>query len=298
MRKLKYTSLTHLLRHDTWLTLPRLKYILENFDVSPDLGGLPPELCGRIAPQDRADVTAAFHLNIAEFISQNRLKLMSFKTVFCIPWNGLAALFGTPCVVECRNRAPDSDSEPWRGAIATVCRVTFPEIGASYALKVFRGDNYSSAHGPWYEIPAAFGANSAEQKDNNPVYMASLGAVKYMLSAWGGEEKEVGNTIRENKYEIFTTMEPEMHGGNWRGGRRIDYGRTHRTLYGAASYKARKLYRQLENVADNPACVAALIENAPTQFNEADIAAAMRLARVDSSLKLRDAVAKLDALTR
>ncbi|MBD5400805.1 hypothetical protein HDR61_03630 [bacterium] len=298
MKKFKYTSLTHLLRHDTWLTLPRLQYILENFNVSPDLGGLPPELCGRIAPQDRADVTAAFHLNIAEFISENRRELLSHKTVFSMQWNGLSALFGTPCVVECRNRAPDPDSEPWRGAIATVCRISFPEIGASYALKVFRMDKYNAAHGPWYEIPAAFAAYRAECKDNNPLYMASLGSVKYMLSSWAGEEKDVGNAVRENRYEIFTTLGPEMHGGNWRGGRRIDYGRTYRTLYGAASYRARKLYRKMEDAAANPEQLASLVENASTQFGKADIDAAMHLAHVNPSSQLRDVLVKLDTYTR
>lgn len=233
------------------MTGPRLQYVLENCNVSSDLGNLPPELCGRVALQNRADVTVAFHLHIADFISNNQSRLRSFKAAFVEPWDGVSELFATPCTVECRNRASSVDSVPWRGAIATVCRVSFPEIGASYALKVFQKDRYFVAHGPWYEIPMAFAAHRAESKDNNPVYMASLGPVKYMLSAWAGEEKDVGGAVRKNKYEIFITQDREMHCGNWRGGRRIDYGDTRRTLYGVASYRVRKMYRKIMNIMAN-----------------------------------------------
>lgn len=293
MKKVKHTSLTHILRHDVWMTLPRLKKILNDFDVSPDLGGLPPALCACVAPGDRSAVTGRFHELIVEFISENRLKLLSPKTVMTRNWVSVAELFGTPCVVECRNRAVGEDM-PWRGAIAVVCRISFPEIGAIYALKVFRRDDYKSAHGPWVEIPAAFGAYAAEPKDNNPIRMASLGDVKYMLSEWAGEDGGRACSARKNLNEIFFTADMEMHSGNFRNGRRIDYGRTYKTAYGSASYNVRKLYRKLMLAGQNGDvnAVQQIIESPKNAFAKKDVDRAIELAQSLGSVVAREHIAR------
>lgn len=299
MKDFKYTSLTHILKHDAWMTLPRLRHVLDNFDVSPNLGGLPPALCACVAPENRAMATMRFHELIAEFITCNRLKLLSFKTVMTCPWPSVSQLFGTSCILECRNRAV-GENMPWRGAIATVCRVSFPELNAAYALKVFRMDNYRSAHGPWYEIPAAFGAVAAERRDNNPVRMASLGDVKYMLSDWADDDKCPTGTIRENKNEIFTTVDMEMHDGNFRGGRRIDYGRTHRTVYGAASYNVRKLYRKLIFAAqscDNNA-VQNIMKNQDSAFAQRDVDRAIEMVHSIGPINVREFVNRCRGVVR
>jgi hypothetical protein len=115
-----------------------------------------------------------------------------------------------------------------------------------YALKLFyknRPKWIEYDHGVCFEVATAFAANKAEPKDNNPIYMASLISEKYMLSAWAGEED--GIKERENKNTIFITSPHETSPRNLRAGRRIDWGETYLTDYGAMSYRARKIFRQI-----------------------------------------------------
>lgn len=285
MEKVKYTSLTHVLKRDRgWMTLPRLQYILRTFDVSPDLGCLPHDLRKCVAGADIANVTARFHQIISGFIAENRKVLVSPRTIWVYEWDDVTKLFGTPCILECRNRFLDGCDGPWLGVISYVCRVSFPEIGAQYALKIFRRDDYVAAHGPWNEIPAAMGAYHAESRDNNCMHMASLGPVKYMLSDWlsGVESDRV--VMRDNKNEIFSTDDDEIHPGNYRAGRRIDFGKTHRTPYGRASYNVRKLYRSMINMlsAGNVADYENML-----QKNTADIKRAAHLVETMGPITLR-----------
>ena len=284
MRNVKHRSLTHFLRCNTSLTIRGLKQVINYCDVSPELGALPPAL-RTCAGGDMSDVTARFHKIIAQLISDNRRVMMGYSTVMCCDWPAASELFGTPCVVECRNRLTHNGPQ-WYGAAATVARISFPEIGARYALKMFRRDEWTSAHGPWNEVPAAFAAFHAEPKDNNRVHMASLGTVKYMLSDWAGEEDEFGGDLRDNKYEMFWTDPGEMHRGNWRGGRRIDYGKTYRSCYGGASYNVRKLYRKIVNAADDRAMLAEIMNNPGTRFSAKDMEQAVRLVKNCGTQKL------------
>lgn len=246
-----HCSLTHWLRRAN-RTVPvfELKHILQATSVSQYLGALPHTLRSRVSPIDIGAATYLFHDALDEFLNNHIYELRQMWTVNVYNLPDIGALFDTPCMLECRNYTPNTYDYVWWGAVGTVCRISFPEIGARYALKIFRTDDYKSAHGPWYEIPAALRAYHAEPRDNVRMHMASLGNIKYMLSDWVDGDYEYTPCIRPNKYEIFFTAETEVHSGNYRGGRRLDFGKTYRTVYGAAPYNVRKQYRAIVYLVD------------------------------------------------
>lgn len=242
--RLKHRALTGFLRRKWFRNPHELQRIVYNTDVSPYLGALPPELRQRIQKQDLSGVTADFRENLENFLVKNAFDLREMKSdcVYDIP--ELGDLFGLKCTLTARS------VNSWVGACGLVCKLSFPEINANYALKIYHNnsvEHMSFSHGPWFEVATALAANHAEPRDNVPMYMASLQYDKYMLSAWAGDCED-GIDQRENKNKIFSTTADEDESRNRRGGRRIDWGETYKTKYGNMSYAARKIYRQIMNM--------------------------------------------------
>ena len=224
--------------------------IFNTCDVSHCLGELPHVLRQCVDGDSVGVATQLFFMAIDDFVQRHRSALRSYCTSCEYTLDDIAALFGTPCVLTVRN-CTSADARAWIGATANVFKISFPKLGAEYALKLFRRDRSYSRHGPWYEIPTAFAAWRAEPRDNARVYLASLGRFKYMISEWMGEEQKGSNDpdefMRPNAKEIFFTDDWEVRRDNWRNGRRIDFGKTCISTYGALSYRARKMYRRLIN---------------------------------------------------
>lgn len=244
--KTKHVSLTHFLRRDYVRHAHRLNSIIDGCDVVPHVGALPTQLRARVEKQDIALITSRFRDAIEEFLVDNARTLCdgNMSATYVLPKIG--EMFGTDCIISSRGKYQPLKQSNWRGAVGVVCKMSFPEIKCDYALKFFF--NAHNCHGPMYEIPTAIASYHAEPKDNNRVYMASFFHIPYMLSQWAGDDAD-GICARRNKYEIFTTSQREMRDDNYRLGRRIDWGDTGRTAYGALSYRGRKIYRQLDKIA-------------------------------------------------
>ena len=258
----KHVALTkYFKRHWTSETY-QTQDVLYGCNVSAKLGALPPELRARVPREQIVQVTAQFHDCLVQFIADYYDNLMQVKCPsYLVEDNGfvqlkydsaykmpdISNLFGTDCVLKGRKISYEGNLRPWRGAMGFVYKLSFPEINADYALKVFYMDSAGMGlleHGPWFEIPTAFAANKAEPNRNVPVYMASLDGDYYMLSKWAGDEPD--KVKQKNKpYVIFHTRFGEKKFENYRNGRRIDFGKTILTFYGSCSYKERKLVRQI-----------------------------------------------------
>lgn len=243
-QKFKRNSLTNFIRRN--FDQEKVADILQNYDVSPRVGGLPPQLVPIVARENRASATAQFWKCLEQFVVANKEKIINLDkdTTFSAPQ--VSALFGTKCVIHARGVNAYGFC-PWAGSYAVVCKVSFPEIRADYALKFFA--NSDKFNNPLREILTAFAANHAEPRNNCPVYLASLNSgYEFMLSQWGGDAPD--GKRRENKYEIFYTDEEEMNKCNLRGGRRIDFGETVQTDYGRASFQMRKMFRKIMRAAE------------------------------------------------
>ncbi len=227
---------------DQWI----IEQIVSGCNVSPYLGVLPPELQARIKPSDSGRIIAEFREKLDDFLIANSEQIQEQEKdiVFDLPQIG--NLFGCQCKMELRGITPYGVS-PWEGAFGIVCKLSFPEIHAEYALKIYKMHSENHVyHGPWFEIATAFAANRAEPRNNNPVYMASLKDEKYMLSKWAGDEED-GLRKNKNKNKIFVTAHGEDESRNLRNGRLIDWGETVLSEYGKLSYQARKFVRQVKN---------------------------------------------------
>ncbi len=275
--RVAHRALTGYLRRN-WTRNPNaLRRIVYNTDVSPYLGALPPQLRARVPHNKIASVTAQFRENLENFLIANVVDLreMSRDRVYDLPQIG--ALFGTRCSLLARG-INVYGVNPWSGLLGFVCKLSFPEINAHYALKLYYDNGMGVTHlrhGPWFEVATALAANKAEPRDNVPMYMASLKYEKYMLSEWAGDRDD-GMDARNNKYKIFVTHTDEDESRNRRNGRRIDWGETYRTNYGALSYPARKLYRQIMQ-KDAGAVTQGLIK-ARNNFQRRDAQSALELA--------------------
>ncbi|MBQ2017013.1 MAG: hypothetical protein II208_00610 [Alphaproteobacteria bacterium] len=270
-------ALTGFLRRK-WSRNPHeLQRIIYNTDASPYLGVLPPELRKRVNNQNLSSVTAEFREKLESFLVKNAFDLreMECDREYDIP--ELGDIFGLKCKLIARG-VNVYGVNPWGGACGFVCKLSFPEINAHYALKLYHNGtsefmNYS--HGAWFEVATALAANHAEPRDNVPMYMASLKYDKYMLSAWAGD-REDGVAQRENKNKIFFTKTDEDEARNRRGGRRIDWGETYKSNYGAMSYPARKFYRQVMSMDE--CAVKKTIASARDNCARRDINNALKLA--------------------
>ena len=245
--RVKHRALTGYLRKNWNRFHSFLQKVVYNCDVSPYLGALPPQLRGRVAKENIPTVTAKFRENLEDFLIKNAYEIhqMAQDTVYQIP--ELGDLFGTSCVLETKGTNVYEVS-PWSGASGFVAKLSFPEINAHYALKLYyknRPEWIDYDHGVWFEVATALAANKAEPKDNNKFYMASLIYEKYMMTAWAGEED--GASERKNENPVFATSIKENEARNLRAGRRIDWGETYLTDYGVLTYQGRKLFRQIMN---------------------------------------------------
>ena len=275
--RFKHVALTKYLKRN-WERNPNvLKRILYNCDVSEYIGALPPQLRVRVPREQIATVTAQFRENLENWLIRNSLDLraMDADRVYELPEIG--NLFNTKCTLFARG-INVYGVNPWSGSLGFVCKMSFPEIDAHYALKLYY-DNLSVvmtySHGPWFEVGTALAANKAEPRDNVPMYMASLKYEKYLLSQWAGDKND-GVDARKNKNTIFVSRSDEDEARNRRQGRRIDWGETYLTNYGSMSYRARKLYRQVMNL--DAMAVKKSIACARTNLQRKDVDAAMELA--------------------
>ena len=247
-RRVKHVALTGFLRRKWNRDTHILQKIVHCTDVSPYLGALPPELRNRLPKEDVSRVTYEFRNALEDFLVKNIDEIRK-KDCDCVYDLGrISDLFGTPCKLLVRG-VNEHGINIWQGGVGFVCKLSFPEINAHYALKLYDdihswGDNCD--HGIWFEVATALAASYAEPCDNNKIYMASLKQEKYMLSAWAGDVIDRIQS-RANKNEIFWTSERENEDRNRRNGRRIDWGETYQTEYGSLSYPMRKLWRQIEN---------------------------------------------------
>lgn len=247
-QRVKHVALTGFLRRKWIRDGAFLENIVSDMDVSPYLGALPPELRNRLPKDDVARVTYEFRNVLEDFLVKNIDKIRKMDGDCVYDLGRASDLFGTPCQLLSRG-VNVYGVNPWRGGFGFVCKLSFPEINAHYALKLFDvavplGDK--SPHGILFEVSTALAASHAEPCDNNRFYMASLKSEKYMLTAWAGDDIDRIQS-RANKNEIFWTSERENEDRNRRNGRRIDWGETYQTEYGSLSYPMRKLWRQIES---------------------------------------------------
>ena len=245
----KHSALTKLVRRKWW-RFPELVYsILSNCDVAPYFGCMPPELRARVPKERLGDITYKFHVYLENFLTNNVCDILNSFEGLTYYMDEIGRMFGSSCTIEV-GAINYAGVRIWAGKFGVVCQMSFPEIGAKYALKIFvpikKEDDYG-AHGADYEITTAFAAACAEPRDNARVYMGSLLNQPYILSLWEGDV--IDGKYRKNENEIFVTDASEVAPRNYRKGRRIDFGDTYQTTYGAASYRVRKLYRQLKNAA-------------------------------------------------
>lgn len=276
--RVKHRALTGFLRKN-WNRNPNaLRRIIYNCDVSPYFGALPPELRMRVPQKQIASVTAMFRDRLENFLINNIQKLREMKHDCVYEMPELGECFNTQCVLVARG-INVYGVNPWSGFLGFVCKLSFPEINAHYALKLFYDDaryEWSTEHGPWVEAATALAANKAEKQDNNPVYMASMIYEKYMLSAWAGDVID-GVAARSNKYQVFKTSADEDEARNRRQGRRIDWGETHLTNYGKLSYAGRKVYRQVMNMDENALRMA--MAKAKNNLQKRELQSALEYAR-------------------
>ncbi len=254
----KHVGLAKYFKHNWTSETYLIQDIVYKCNVSGKVGELPPQLRARVPQEQIAQVTAKFHDCLAHFIADY---YNNFMRVICqIDWDtecrkhvsayklsDISELFGTDCILNGRSVSAVGHLRPWRGANGFVYKLSFPEINADYALKIFirDADDFGLfGHGPWFEIPTAFAANHAEPNRNVPIYLASLRDEYYMLSKWAGDTPDDVKQADKN-YVIFHTSVYDNRPNNYRKGRRIDFGDTKLTFYGKCSYKERKLARQI-----------------------------------------------------
>ena len=275
---IKHAALTGFLRRNWTLNTIRLKQIIYNCNVLPYLGALPPEL-RKCVPQDKiAPVTQLFRENLENFLIQNGFEIrdMDADKVYDIP--SLGKLFNTKCVLETKG-INVYGVNPWAGAVGFVCKLSFPDINAHYALKLFfdRPADWSTVyHGPWFEIPTAFAAGHAQPRDNNPIYMASLKYDMYMITKWAGDVQD-GIAGHDKDLSVFMTSVQENAVRNRRNGRMIDWGETFLSGYGRLTYAGRKMVRQI--LAGDEVAVENSWKRAVTDFDKEQMKLASDFAR-------------------
>lgn len=269
----KHCALTKFLRHHDLRLAYDLEKIIKDCNVSPFLGCLPPELRALVDKENLSDITFKF-FDILDFIVVDKYAELLNYVKYKYDMLEITALFNTKCILETGEQihfAPDSKYREWAqnngflkwqnynddlmvcrswlGGYGNIYKLSFPEIGVSYALKIFKTNICPNVgQGPIYEIPTALRACRAEPKYNNTIYMANLLGGQYMLSKWVNVTVDNQWLPNTRKHMIYTTADEENLPKNYCEGKRLDYGKTRKTLYGGASYPVRKLYRQMQNM--------------------------------------------------
>ena len=224
--------------------------VMKACDVDCHIGELPPELLQLVDKQDRSAKTKEFFMALDKLVKTKGSELSKHKQlVYRLP--EICKIFDSYCVLRTAKPIKNfiNEYETWGGSFGDVYKICFPEIGAEYALKIYKplrrhaGTEWNR-HGAQYEIPTAFCANKAEPRENNPVYMAKLRGNEYLLSKWQDKEEK---PIPRYQNHIFETSNSERKAcrENFINGIRIDYGDTYRLDYGYLSYNGRKWYRKI-----------------------------------------------------
>lgn len=224
--------------------------VMKACDVDCHIGELPPELLQLVDKQDRSAKTKEFFMALDKLVKTKGSELSKHKQlVYRLP--EICKIFDSYCVLRTAKPVKNfiNEYETWGGSFGDVYKICFPEIGAEYALKIYKplrrhaGTEWNR-HGAQYEIPTAFCANKAEPRENNPVYMAKLRGNEYLLSKWQDKEEK---PIPRYQNHIFETSNSERKAcrENFINGIRIDYGDTYRLDYGYLSYNGRKWYRKI-----------------------------------------------------
>ncbi len=245
VKKYGHVSLTHLFRREFVSRSSRIKDIIEKCDVSTTIGALPKELRNRKKKEQLSECTKIFVRAVNYFLEENFYDLLYTEDDITYSFEEIESIFSTKCLFEIKGK---SSKEARRGAFAFVGKLSFPDLNADYAIKVFYDDVNVCCHGAFYEVATALNAYKAEPKSNNKVHLASFSEHPYMLSDWAGDAP--ATYINENKFKIFDMNPREMASRNFRNGKRIDFGETYRTAYGAASYKVRKMFRKIVNASE------------------------------------------------
>ena len=225
--------------------------IINVCDVDGHIGELPPELLKLVDKQDRSAKTKDFFMALDKLVKTKGRELSKHQQlVYRLP--EICKIFDSYCVLRTAEPVKNfiNEYETWGVSFGDVYKICFTEIGAEYALKIYkplhrRVRRLWNRHGAKYEIPTAFCANKLEPKENNPVYMAKLNGCEYMLSKWQDKEEK---PIPRYQNRIFETSNSERKAcrENFINGIRIDYGDTYRLDYGYVSYNGRKWYRKMQ----------------------------------------------------
>jgi len=257
-----HSSLTGVLRKFWSPNMARyITTALEKCNVSNHVGQLPPQLREFVEPTEIPKATQQFCAALDNFVNKKYTYICEacYKNKV-YPMPEIEQIFGTKCVIEVNGEPGAKGLRPYEGSLGFVCKVVFPDVELEYALKLFYKKSWAPEYGPLHgalaEIAAAFAANRAEPRDNNPIYLARLTSnKKYMLSQWVYEAIDCP-LQRFNQFEVFRASLLEVDARNWHAGRRIDYGGTYISSYGALSYPVRKLYRKIVNAAEKEDFVA------------------------------------------
>ena len=244
--KCKHVSLTHWLRREFVPRPAMIKNTIKKCVVAEYIGSLPKELRDRKRKEQLSDYTRFFVKIINRFLKENFYDLLYSKEDIYYNFKEMGRLFYTDCFLEIKGSRSKNSR---RGGFGFVGKLSFPELKTAYALKIFYEDMEIARHGAFYEVATAFNAGKAEPKSNNKVHLASFSKFPYMLSDWAGEETPI--YLNENKYKIFDMKPIEIVARNFRCGKRIDFGDTYRTTYGAASYRVRKMFRKIVFASEN-----------------------------------------------
>ena len=245
----KHVSLTKFLKRRWMESEDDLMKIVNECNVSPDLGTLPPNLRRCLVDSNVAESVAQFRKLLNEFLEKKYDDILNVKNKKLYILRSIGKMFNTECALEVVKNMDDAIGIRC-GLSGVVGKLIFPKLNQSYALKLFFPRKYQGAHGVWHEVANAFASYHAEPKNYNDVYMASIGTYSYMLSAWGCDKIDFID-VKKNKNVIFKLSELEMSYRNIRRGRIIDWGGVEQTDYGMASYRVRKLYRVLMWAAEH-----------------------------------------------
>ncbi len=290
-RRVPHVALTHFCRANWYRRPGMLNAILAKCRVEPYMGALPPELRARVPRESLGETTYRFRMILEDFLIANIGEMRDSKEGPIYNLAEIGQLFDTKCILEI-GTVNFMGCRIWSGFAGIVGKMSFPEIKAQYALKLFDDRIYGGGHGALCEVPTAFAASHAEPRDNARIYMASLIYEPYLLSRWEGDV--VDGRIRENKNAIFVTSVREAVSRNYRKGRRIDFGETYRTAYGAAGYRVRKMYRKIKNAMENQQMseIRDSLRGKCAGFSASEVIAAMELVQMEATVAERVLLAR------
>lgn len=132
-QKFKHSSLTHFMRRNCDPAM--VIRILVRCDVSPRVGCLPPQLVPLVRPENRAYVTDEFGKCLERFFINNKQNFVNPDSDVTFAAPDISALFNTECVIHARG-VNICGLSPWSGGFGIVCKLSFPQIHADYALKI------------------------------------------------------------------------------------------------------------------------------------------------------------------